>query len=104
LASLSSDRYHELLDSVVLDHVVVSQHGRWGVFVTDDAAAVVTGPESFVTSVYRTLPPMQEQATRYASDLLSSDLPGLHAWLHDLLNGVLGQKEAAAVVASAREH
>jgi hypothetical protein len=104
LASLRSDRYQELLDSVVLDYVVVSQHGRWGVFVTDEAAAVVTGPESFVSSVYRTLPPMKEQATRYATDILSTELPGLHAWLRDLLNGVLGPDDAAAVLASARGH
>jgi hypothetical protein len=87
---LSFIGYRELLDRATLNHVLVSQHGRWGVFVTDEGVAVVAGPETFVASVYRTLPPMREQATRYASDILSTELPGLHSWLRDLVNGILG--------------
>jgi hypothetical protein len=104
LESLSIDRYRELRPDFNLDHVVVSRRGQWGIYVDNDGVAVAAGPEEFITSLYRTLPSAKEQATRYASEILSTDLPGLHTWLVDLLSGVLGPDDAAAVLASARGH
>jgi hypothetical protein len=103
LDELTFDRYSELLDrGAVLNHVVVSLHGQWGVYITDEGVAVVAGPESFVTSVYRSLPPMKEQATRYASDMLTTEIPGLIAWVTELLTEILGTAEAAAILSSAK--
>jgi hypothetical protein len=101
LQSLSIDRYRELRPDANLDHVVVSRRGRWGIYVDNDGVAVVAGPEQFITSLYRTLPSAKEQATRYASEILSTDLPGLHTWLRDLLNAILGPEDAAAVLSTA---
>jgi hypothetical protein len=101
LDALSFDRYRELQPAAALDHVVVSQSGEWGVFVDEEGVAVVAGPTSFIASLYRTLPPTKEQATRYASDILSTQHPGLIAWLTELLTEILGPEEAAAVFSSA---
>jgi hypothetical protein len=101
LEHLSFDRYDELHDPGVLDHVVVSRNGRWGVFVSHLGIAVVAGPEEFVVTLYRTLPPMKEQATQYASEILRTKQSGLIAWLKELLPEILGPEEAAAVFAAA---
>ena len=101
LRQLTVPQYRELEDPAVLDHVVVSRSGRWGVFVLHDGVAVVAGPESFVRSLYRTLPPMEEQAKRYAGDILSTKHAGLIAWLRELLTVILGPEDGAAVIASA---
>ena len=101
LESLSIDRYLELRPDVNLDHVVVSRRGQWGFYVDNDGVAVLAGPEEFMTSLYRTLPSAKEQATRYASEILSINIPGLHEWLRDLLNAILGPEDAAAVLSAA---
>jgi hypothetical protein len=101
LESLSIDRYRELRPDDNLDHVVVSQRGRWGVYVENDGVAVVAGPEQFIAALYRTLPSTKEQATRYAIDILSVAQPGLIASLTELLTEILGREEAATVLSSA---
>ncbi|MGZ4340327.1 MAG: hypothetical protein ACXVQ3_09740 [Gaiellaceae bacterium] len=45
---------------------------------------------------------MKEQATRYASEILSTKHPGLIAWLTELLTEILGPQDAAAVLSSAK--
>lgn len=81
---------------------MVSQSGRWGIYVENDGIAVVAGPEKFITSLYRTLPSTKEQAIRYASDLLSE--PNAIAWsssLKEFLTDILGPEEATSVLSSA---
>jgi len=102
LESLSIDRYRELRPDANLDHVVVSRRGQWGIYVENDGVAVVAGPEHFITSLYRTLPSTREQATRYATDILSLAQPGLTAWLTELLTEILGREETATVLSTAK--
>jgi hypothetical protein len=45
---------------------------------------------------------MKEQATRYASDMLTTEIPGLIAWVTELLTEILGTAEAAAILSSAK--
>ena len=81
--------------------MVVSRRGECGTYVDNDGVPVVAGPEQFMTSLYRTLPSAREQATRYARETLSTDLPGLHEWLRGLLNAILGPEDADAVLSTA---
>jgi len=103
LATFSVERYRELGDAFsLLEHVVVSQAGSWGVFVQHDGAAVVAGPGNFVRSVYESLSPVDEQAAELAAGVLALEIPKYETWLGEFLDEILGSETAARVIGSAR--
>lgn len=82
----------------LLEHVIVSPQGRWGVLMCHDLMAIAAGDGIFMSTLYRGLPDLNEQATEYVDGIRSLEIPALEQAAARLLTGLFGEARASSLL------
>ena len=83
--------------TLILEHLLYSPHGAWGVATTDAEYAVAGGSRSFVDTLRRQLPQREDEAVRaLVRDWREIDYGDADvSWLRPLIEHVYGEEHAA---------
>jgi len=91
--------YHKPPNVLVLEHLLYSPQGAWGLATSDAEYAVVGGPQGFVDTLRRHLPQREDEAVRaLVRDCIRDtgrDADYVESWLRPLIEHLYGEDRAA---------
>lgn len=89
--------YKPKRDALVLEHLLYSPQGAWGLATSDGEYAVAGGPQSFVDTLRRHLPQREDEAVKaLVRDSMEVGRDGdyVESWLRPLIEHVYGEDRA----------
>lgn len=94
------DYYQPKRDALIIEHLLYSPQGAWGLATSDAEYAVVGGPQGFIDTLRRHLPWREDEAVRALvrdSKETGRDVGYVESWLRPLIEHVYGEDRAAKV-------
>ena len=90
--------YKPQRDTLILEHMLYSPQGTWGLATSDGEYAVVGGPHVVIDALRCNLPQREDEAVKaMARDSREVDRDTDPAWLRSLLAHIYGEYRAAKV-------